>query len=748
MLSLWLWLWARWCAMQLSGSRRATHGLLEPGVRWAGRSPALGALLCIALVGCGPSTAAEPGWRDLTRGWQVLLDASGTLTFDAARVSNYTPMTGSPALGYRKGAIWLRHTLDLSGLRPGEHLLELQLPAIDSASLYWPTPSGAYQTQTAGDRHPMASRDVPHRNVVFRVELPDAAQITFYLRVAGTNNQTFSVVLWTPDEFFRAALDDQLLWGALFALHAVLLLSNLWLFQATRDAPTGLFVAFICVSFGAIVFTEGFGYVYLLGDDPGLNHVLLTTFWMLSVPTSYAFLFSYAGLFRSGRRWPTVTVACVAALATMAILIDLTLAPPWVRPLFSKLQLFSTVALCLLLAWLVRRGSRPARLLLIAMLPTLISIGLKMTRNLGWLQPSPWIDSAYLFGLAAYLLMLNYGITRRYQALRLEKESAQQKALELAQRNERELESRVSQRTLEIASAMQRVQHALDLERRLIGEQRDLYATISHELRTPVTVIDLSVQNLLRQRPLPAPRVLAKYRKILEATDRLAHLLGQYLKQDRLSATVPGPNARWTSACELLDDARAAARLYSSRHRLISQPDNPSQSIWCDPMLTRLALNNLTENAVKYTPSGTTVRLVARLEAHEGRRTAVLEVHDDGPGMSDTEVQQLMEPGFRGARSVACAGTGMGLSMARHAIEQQGGRLILSSRLGEGTVGTIRLPQPASAQTVQHALDTGQPKAGDLRDQRADRAEMIGLAPIVDQSRARDTNPAGRDVDR
>jgi signal transduction histidine kinase len=717
-----LWLWARLCAVLIPRNRRAAPGFLAPRGGRDGHSPALEALWCIALVGCSLGVAAEPERRNLSRDWQVLLDPSGALTFDDARAASYTSLTGAPALGYRKGAIWLRNTLDLSGLRPGEHLLELQLPAIDSASLYWPTPSGAYQVQTSGDRHPIASRDVPHRNVVFRVDLPDAAQTTFYLRVAGTNNQTFSVVLWTPDAFFRAALDDQLLWGALFALHAVLLLSNLWLFQATRDAPTGLFVAFICVSFGAIVFTEGFGYVYLLGNQPGLNHLLLTTFWMLSVPTSYAFLFSYAGLFRSSLRWPTVTVACVAALAAMAILIDLTLAPSWVRPLFSKLQLFSTVALCLLLAWLVRRGSRPARLLLIAMLPTLISIGLKMARNLGWLQPSPWIDNAYLFGLAAYLLMLNYGITRRYQALRLEKESVQRKALELAQHNERELEWRVNQRTEEIATAMRRVQHALDLERRLISAQRDLYATISHELRTPVTVIDLSMQNLMRQQPDPAPAVLARYRKIVEATGRLSHLLGQYLKQDRLSTLQPGPTLKWTLAADLLQDASAAARLYSSSHPLRIQQVADADRIWCDPMLTRLALNNLAENAVKYTPPGTTVRLSVRRAAEGARHTAVLEVQDSGPGMTEDELGHAFEPGFRGARSASCAGSGMGLTMARHVIEQQGGSLTLESRPGEGMTGTIRLPHPPSSPSVQHPLDAGQPEAADLRHEGIDRA--------------------------
>ena len=679
-------------------------------------------LVCALLGGCGSKPTEDDRREVLTGHWSAMIDPSGALDFDAARAASYTPLRGSPALGYVDGAIWLQHTLDLSRRRPGEHLLELQLPAIDSATLYWPSPTGDYLVKTTGDMQPVSTREVLHRNVVFRVDVPQASEVTFFLRVAGTNNQTFSVVLWEPEAFLRAALDDQMLWGALFALHAVLLLSNLWLFQATRDAQTGMFVAFICMSFGAIVFTEGFGHIYLFGDQPLVNHVLLTAFWMISVPVSYAFIFSFAGLFDRARRWPVMTVTAVAALAMAALLADLMLSASWARPAFSQLQLFSTIALFMLLVWLDRRGTPSARLLLVAMLPTLLSIGLKMARNLGWMQPSTWIDNAYLFGLAAYLLILNYGITRRYQALRLEKESVQRKALELAQRNERELEWRVNQRTEEIATAMRRVQHALDLERRLISAQRDLYATISHELRTPVTVIDLSMQNLMRQQPDPAPSVLARYRKIVEATGRLSHLLGQYLKQDRLSSLQPGQAKKWTLTADLLQYASAAARLYGSSHPLRIQQFAGADRIWCDPMLTRLALNNLTENAVKYTPPGTTVQLTVRLAADGERQMAVMEVQDSGPGMPEAELGQVFEPGFRGTRSTGCAGSGMGLTMSRHVIEQQGGTLTLQSRPGEGTMGTVRLPQPASSQSVQHPLDAGQPEAADLRHEGIDRA--------------------------
>ena len=101
---------------------------------------------------------------------------------------------------------------------------------------------------------------------------------------------------------------------------------------------------------------------------------------------------------------------------------------------------------------------------------------------------------------------------------------------------------------------------------------------------------------------------------------------------------------------------------------------------------------------------------------------AVIEVQDSGPGMPEAELGQVFEPGFRGTRSAGCAGSGMGLTMARHVIEQQGGTLTLQSRPGEGTTGTIRLPQPASSQSVQHPLDAGQPQTADLRHEGIDRA--------------------------
>jgi signal transduction histidine kinase len=649
-------------------------------------------LVSLLLSACVPGGAGSDRRQALDTGWSVAIDRSRALTIADIAGLRFDALPGPPALGYVDGAVWLRHTLRADPARAGERLIELQLPGIDEATLFWPQPDGSFSARTAGDRHPMAGRDVRHRNIVFRVDLPAQGDVTFHLRVTGTHNQTFSVVLWEPAAFLEAALEEHLLWGALFALHVVLVLSNLWLFQATRDTPTGLFALYTTVSFGAIVLVEGFGHAHLLDGWPTLNHVLLVAFWMLSVPATYLFVFGFIELLDGTRRWPRRVVAAVAGAAALSLLIDLALAPTWIRPAFSTLQALSAPVLAGVLVWRSLQGAAAARLLLVAMTPTFAAVALKLLRNLGVLEPNLWIDSAYFFGLAFYLLVLNFGISRRVEALRRSKDRAQARALALSRRTESELERRVAQRTEQAASAMKRARDTLELERRVLAEQRVLFGTISHELRTPVAVIYATTQNLLLQQPAAAEPLLARYRKIHDACKQLSHLLNENLREDRFMAVAAITRFEQAQTSELLEDAVAMARLGSDHHGLQATVHGGAERTWCDPVLTRLALSVLAENAVKYTPPGTAVKLTAHVDRSGARAETVLEVVDDGPGVSPDELVRLFEPGYRGEKALATEGSGLGLALARRLVELQGGTLTLSSPPGQGFAGTIRLP--------------------------------------------------------
>lgn len=656
--------------------------------------------LLAGLLCCFNALAApDPGRKVLDRGWAVLLDSGETLGSDHLSdpevSSRFRALPGAPSLGYIRGAAWLRLTLPPGTASTDERLLELQFPPIDEATLYWPGHGGLLPGRTGGDRYPLAQRDFPHRNIVFRVPPAGDEPQTFYLRVRGSNTQSFAVVLWEPQRFMAEAMTEQLLWGVVLAVHLVLILSNLWFFQATRDTPYGLFTLFTSLSFLSVLSLEGFAYRHLLDTYPALNDALVVASWMLAMPAAFLFVLRFTGLTGpQGRTWARALVAGLFTFAMAMVLADQGLQAPWARPAFTVVHLLTVPLMAAILAVQTWHGSHAARLMFVAMLPMTLAVGLRLGRNLGLLPPHPLFDHGYYIGLVVYLLILNYAVSRSHQTLRAAAEAAQARALALSQQTARELEARVAERTADIAAAMRQVQGSLALERSLRARQHEFFATVSHELRTPLAVIDTCAQNLaLAQPPLPEP-AHGRVDKILAATQRMATLLDRQIRKEADADTVSSPRPRPCQVAELLRDAADSARLLTDVHDVHVETPDTALAFECDPELTRLALANLADNAVKYTPPGTTVRLRAWREGQRSTDALLIEVADDGPGIPAAERAQLFLGPLRGQAAAGVPGTGMGLMLAQHMVEAQGGTLELLGPEGSGTVARIRLPPP------------------------------------------------------
>jgi len=113
-----------------------------------------------------------------------------------------------------------------------------------------------------------------------------------------------------------------------------------------------------------------------------------------------------------------------------------------------------------------------------------------------------------------------------------------------------------------------------------------------------------------------------------------------------------------------------------------------------DPALLRLALMNLTQNAIRYSPPGRPIYLRAAAED----RTVVVEVADEGPGIAPEHQQKIFERFYRvdAARSRAEGGVGLGLAIVKWAVERTGGTVELESEIGRGSVFRVRLPRAVS----------------------------------------------------
>jgi two-component system, OmpR family, sensor kinase len=209
---------------------------------------------------------------------------------------------------------------------------------------------------------------------------------------------------------------------------------------------------------------------------------------------------------------------------------------------------------------------------------------------------------------------------------------------------------------------------------------------VSHELRTPLARIRVALE-LAAEDPVAAKDVLADVGADLDEIDQL---IGDILTTARLDGEGVHVERRPTSVGEL---AERAVKRFATRHpnrKLEQAISGAEREIECDPVLLRRAVDNLLDNAAKYSDVSTPVKFVV---VPNGSRVA-FEIVDRGIGMSDAELERAFTPFWRadGSRTRKTGGVGLGLALARRIARVHGGDVTLSSQVGKGTTATLDVP--------------------------------------------------------
>jgi len=230
-------------------------------------------------------------------------------------------------------------------------------------------------------------------------------------------------------------------------------------------------------------------------------------------------------------------------------------------------------------------------------------------------------------------------------------------------------------------------------------------ATISHDLRTPLTSIrglaQLLQRRLTRGAVMTTEELTERLGRIEEQTALMARMIDDLLDVARIEAGRPLELRR--EPCDLVglvQKSVADVQRTTDDHRLHVVADGPIVGLVDAARLERVVLNLLT-NAVKYSPSGGNIELAVRLEEDPGD-WAVLEVRDQGIGIPAEDLPRIFERFYRASNvGDQLRGTGLGLAGARQIVEQHGGEIGVTSEPGVGTTLTVRLP-------LQWAVGSGQ----------------------------------------
>ncbi|MCG7416237.1 PAS domain-containing sensor histidine kinase [Microbacterium sp. ACRRU] len=221
-----------------------------------------------------------------------------------------------------------------------------------------------------------------------------------------------------------------------------------------------------------------------------------------------------------------------------------------------------------------------------------------------------------------------------------------------------------------------------------------LAATVSHELRNPLTAI-IGHADLALDAPDLSPKVREQLEVIAGAGERMQTLISEILANSRgmfreeKTATTADASRIIASSLESFRPAAAARR--------VSVIDElpPSAEVVGDGFRLRQAFDNILSNAIKYTPGGGSVRISGTISADQVELTFT----DTGIGIHPEDLPRIFDPYFRAraARESPTPGTGLGMGIVRSIIQEQGGSLELESEVGSGTTVTVRLPARTGA---------------------------------------------------
>jgi PAS domain S-box-containing protein len=235
---------------------------------------------------------------------------------------------------------------------------------------------------------------------------------------------------------------------------------------------------------------------------------------------------------------------------------------------------------------------------------------------------------------------------------------------------------------------------------RLEHERDQFFASISHDLRTPLAAITASISVVLaNEPPATSPALHRLLVNVEESADDMARMIEDLLELTRLQA---GRIELHREVSDLRDVARRAARevepLVHARgqHIELELPSAPLEG-WIDAERLGRVLMNLLGNANKYGRDEGAI--LVRLE--DQPREAVFSIVDDGPGISARDQTRIFERFYRAESAANAKGSGLGLPIARALVELHGGRIWVESKLGHGAAFRVALPLEAADRALE-----------------------------------------------
>jgi len=606
---------------------------------------------------------------DLNQGkYLIYKDASANINIDEIRKlqsqGRFTRIQRGLSAGYVPDAYWLYFSLNKTDLEPSIWWLEVLPPFLDDIQLYHFNSTDSLDFRKGGDFTLHSNKEEDYRGTIFKFDL-EAGKHEFYIRLKTSSTMAAFIKLWQPEAFNKSLRSEYFLFGLYFSLILTVFIFNAFNYATTRKAIYLAFSGYLFLNLIHWLGNNGFIFEFIFPQHPLLANLALGV--SLSLSVSLAFVF-FCLLFELKKYHPYIyyltpigiVLGIVTAISTPLGYYQLFI--PWLL-LVGIISLLTSPWVMLRL-W--RSGEIWNRLIVVGYSGYIILVGINILGSLSLLR---YDELNIMIGMASnifQILVHHFAILMHYR--KIEKEHAH------------------------ALTAAEKAKQQIEYEQAFNKEQSQLLSMITHEIRTPIAIIDAaneSLQLIDEKGQNSQDDKDRRYQRIHKAVKRMNMVMDMAIAQKDNEALplIPEELDLIALTHEVIGLSGVGAET-----RIKLEVTESHISVVADKRLMRIALLNLIDNALKYSPGKSIINITITASGDNNLRWII---RDQGIGISAGMEQKIFEKFIRGDERSNQPGMGLGLYLVSNIIQRHQGKIEISNRQGGGSVFTIHLPKHA-----------------------------------------------------
>jgi len=577
----------------------------------------------------------------------------------------FQPLKGNLGLGYIPDNVWLKFSIERQEADQPIWWLEVLPAYLDDIRLFHIDPAGKLTQKKSGDSLLMSQKQENYRGTIFKLDLL-AGQHQFYIRLKSSSTISAIVKLWQPDQFNQYTRSSYFVFGLYFSLILTVFLFTSVNWLIIRQSIFFYYALYLLLNATQWLAINGFVSEFIFPEQP--LYANLTLGLSLALAAAFAYLF-YTKIYELKRYHPATYLLFM--LGAVVGIITAISVPFGHYQKFTPILLLWAIMTTLITPWILvrlwQKENLSQRLIVIAfgVFSILLSINILSTLSI-----IPFNELTIYLGMLSnlcHILILHFALILQMQ----EKEQKYEQA---------KIDTGIAQETIR-------------REKQLSAEQGQFLEMMTHEIRTPIAVIDAaneSLKILVAQKKPNEEQTQRRFHRISNAVKKLNTVLEM--------ALINSKHESWPFELQpedLISISKEAIELLGLQAEntiRIEKVDDKEIVVKADRRMLRIAMLNIIDNAVKYSPLKSTILLKIYPEAYQGNNGICWLVNDLGAGIPDIMIDKIFNKYQRGDDSSNRDGLGLGLYLFKNVIEQHQGHIKVKNLPDKGAQIGFWLP--------------------------------------------------------